>query len=227
MPLVTKQLRIRSPLEACVDVSDSLPMAISMAMAANVPARPWPLMKMLLYFWGSIPTRPNRLPCSTAPNADEGGKKGGAFLVASYHSNTSVSHIYIEAHWLTVDEPDSSHGDREEAVFLHGHFDQNRCEDEEQQDENKATCDTYRLRYPETHTVATQLTMKDLTDHKIYHRATVWVYVYSAPSGNRHPVRTTMCRSKSTSTHRRPLIGNKHPSVRAADIHEKFTWQII
>lgn len=154
-------------------------------------------------------------------------RKGGAFIVASYHSNTSVSHIYIEAHWLTVDEPDSSHGDREEAVFLHGHFDQNCCEDEEQQDENKATCDTYRLRYPETHTVTTQLTTKDLTDHKIYHRATVRVYVYRAPSGNGHPVRTTMCRSKSTSTHRRPLIGNKHPSVRAADSHEKFTWQII
>lgn len=44
-------------------------MAKSMAMAAKVPARPWPLIKMELYLWGSRPTRPNRLPCSTAPNA--------------------------------------------------------------------------------------------------------------------------------------------------------------
>ena len=46
-------------------------MASSMATAAKVPASPWPLMKMALYFWGSRPTRPNRLPCSTAPNAGE------------------------------------------------------------------------------------------------------------------------------------------------------------
>lgn len=49
-------------------------MAKSMATAAKVPARPWPLMKMALYFWGSSPTRPNRLPCSTAPKA-AGGRK--------------------------------------------------------------------------------------------------------------------------------------------------------
>lgn len=48
---------------------DSLAMANSMAIAANVPARPCPLMKTALYFWGSKPTKPNRLPCSTAPNA--------------------------------------------------------------------------------------------------------------------------------------------------------------
>lgn len=46
-------------------------MASSMAMAAKVPARPWPLMKMALNFWGRRPTRPKRLPCSTAPNAGE------------------------------------------------------------------------------------------------------------------------------------------------------------
>lgn len=50
-------------------VGNLLPIASSMATAAKVPARPWPLMKMALYFWGSRPTRPNRLPCRTAPNA--------------------------------------------------------------------------------------------------------------------------------------------------------------
>lgn len=118
--------------------------------------------------------------CPAARHQTLTREEKGALIIVSYHSNTSVSHIYIEAHWLTVDEPDSSHGDREEAVFLHGHFDQNCCEDEEQQDKNKATCDTYRLRYPETHTVTTHLTMKDLTDQKIYHRATFWVYFYRA-----------------------------------------------
>lgn len=49
-----------------------LALANSMAMAANVPARPWPLMKMALYLWGSMPTRPKRLPCSTAPKAAGG-----------------------------------------------------------------------------------------------------------------------------------------------------------
>lgn len=47
---VTRQLGIRHPVVFCVYVGGSLPMAISMAMAAKVPARPWPLMKMALYF---------------------------------------------------------------------------------------------------------------------------------------------------------------------------------
>lgn len=122
-------------------------MAISMAMAAKVPARPWPLMKMVLYFWGSRPTRPNRLPCSTAPNAGE--KKH----YLTQHSNLPLflSGLLISVSLsLTVNKPDSCHGDREEAVFLHGHFDQHCCEDEEQQDKNQATCDAYCLRYPET-----------------------------------------------------------------------------
>lgn len=54
---------------SCAPGGDLLPIANSMAMAAKVPARPWPLMKMVLYFCGSRPTRPNRLPCRTAPNA--------------------------------------------------------------------------------------------------------------------------------------------------------------
>lgn len=57
-----------------MNVGGSLAIANSMAMAAKVPARPWPLMKTVLYFCGSRPTRPNRLPCSTAPNAAERGE---------------------------------------------------------------------------------------------------------------------------------------------------------
>lgn len=71
MPSVTRQLEIRHPVVLCVYVGGSLAMAKSMAMAAKVPARPWPLMKMVLYFWGRRPTRPNRLPCNMAPNAGE------------------------------------------------------------------------------------------------------------------------------------------------------------
>lgn len=51
---------------------------------------------------------------------------------------------------LTVDEPDSRHGDGEEAILLHVHFDQHSSEDEEQQDEDEAACDSYRLRYSES-----------------------------------------------------------------------------
>lgn len=47
---VTRQLRIRQQAVFCVYVGGLLPMANSMAMAAKVPARPWPLMKMALYF---------------------------------------------------------------------------------------------------------------------------------------------------------------------------------
>lgn len=50
-------------------------MASSMARAAKVPARPWPLMKTALYRGGSSPTRPKRLPCSTAPKA--AGERAG------------------------------------------------------------------------------------------------------------------------------------------------------
>ena len=35
---------------------------------------------------------------------------------------------------LTVDEPDSCHGNREEAVGLHGHLDHNGREEEEAED---------------------------------------------------------------------------------------------
>lgn len=55
----------------------SLAVARSMATAANVPASPWPLMKTALYFRGSRPTRPNRLPCRTAPNAAPSTGGGG------------------------------------------------------------------------------------------------------------------------------------------------------
>lgn len=46
-----------------------LAMAQIMAKAAKVPASPWPLMMGVVYEAGSNPAIPNRLPCSTAPNA--------------------------------------------------------------------------------------------------------------------------------------------------------------
>lgn len=49
---------------------------------------------------------------------------------------------------LTVDEPDGSHGDGEEAVFVHWHFDQNCGENKEQQDEEQAAGDADGLCYP-------------------------------------------------------------------------------
>lgn len=49
---------------------------------------------------------------------------------------------------LTVDEPNGRHGDGEEAVLLHVHFDQHSGEDEEQQDEDEAAGDAHRLRHP-------------------------------------------------------------------------------
>lgn len=69
-------------------VCDSLAMASSMAMAAKVPARPWPLMKTALYFWGSLPTKPNRLPWSTAPNATEGREREG--FMSSHTQRTNL-----------------------------------------------------------------------------------------------------------------------------------------
>lgn len=139
---VTRQLGIRHPVVFCVYVGGLLPMAMSMAMAAKVPARPWPLMKTALYFWGRRPTRPNRLPCSTAPNAEE----EASFNVISF--TTLYSYTHAQPDWLTVDEPDCSHCDREEAVFPHRHFDKHCCEDEEQQNKNQATCNADCLRYP-------------------------------------------------------------------------------
>lgn len=49
---------------------------------------------------------------------------------------------------LTVDEPDGRHGDGEEPVLLHLHFNQHCGEDEEQQDEDEAAGDAHRLRHP-------------------------------------------------------------------------------
>lgn len=44
-----------------------------MEKAAKVPARPCPLMMGVVYAAGSIPARPKRLPCRTAPNAVKRG----------------------------------------------------------------------------------------------------------------------------------------------------------
>lgn len=129
-----------------VYVDGLLPIASSMAMAAKVPARPWPLMKMVLYFWGSIPTRPNRLPCSTAPNA---GKRNNCLIQCNSRPSGLLT-LCTKPGRLTVDEPDSRHSDREEMILLHGHFDQYCSEDEEQQHEDQAACDADRLRDPET-----------------------------------------------------------------------------
>lgn len=81
----------------CVHVGGSLAIASSMATAAKVPARPWPLMKTVLYFCGSRPTRPNRLPCSTAPNAAERGESFHStlhytdpLLPSGFHSHTDL-----------------------------------------------------------------------------------------------------------------------------------------
>lgn len=93
---VTRQLGIWHLAVFCVYVGGSLAMASSMAMAAKVPARPWPLMKMVLYFCGSRPTRPNRLPCSTAPNAAEKRHFTTALhntetlLLSGFHSHTDL-----------------------------------------------------------------------------------------------------------------------------------------
>lgn len=51
---------------------DSLAMDMSIARAAKIPARPWPLRKRVLYVEGMVPSCPKRLPCRTAPKAVEG-----------------------------------------------------------------------------------------------------------------------------------------------------------
>lgn len=121
-------------------------MASSMARAAKVPARPWPLMKMELYLGGSLPTRPKQLPCSTAPNAAHSARARSA----DKHGPPGHEHTPARPRPLTVDEPDGCHGDREEAAFPHLYFNQRRREDEEQQNQNQAACDPHPLRYPET-----------------------------------------------------------------------------
>lgn len=61
-----------------------------MAIPEKIPATACPLMNRELNLGGSLPTRPNRLPCSTAPNTGKNYKERRGVLDLSEDSLTQT-----------------------------------------------------------------------------------------------------------------------------------------